>query len=602
MSKSRQLSIVGALAVFVFLFGFGTEAWGTSYTWTGGATPDQSWTNPANWGGSGYPTTGDIATFQSDATVTISSAITISELVITGTQLTPIFVTINSTVSPYSLTTNSLNATYADLSVSSTAATGISTQYLSLNDARILSSARTVTLEVGRGEVGTIYMSNVGTSYVGPSVWTNIDNPNAFGVSETRFDASITFTTAANDIIPLGSFNLYLGGEFTEILGLAGTPGSAGGFIAIKQGSENPAPADVGRLCYEYWPGKTMTFTIGPDVPGKKCTPISFNVTTVTGIPDPTQTPFPYVSVRVVHGKHPANNQTPNYQSYWVAQGVGTPDDNGGSVCLNNVEFWYLQAYMSAGGNYSVYPARYADNWEDLDLPNEIGSWNPTGTPVNPGNTTLLSLSGCVPGFGDFSIGAGTTPMPVELTSFSARVVDNQVRLNWETATELNNYGFYIERSADRENWKEIGFVPGNGTSYSPKSYVYFDELGDELQRLPELSYRLRQMDRDGTTDYSNIVNVNTGGLPEGVELYAAYPNPFNPATTISFAIGTPARVTLKVYNALGQAVATILSGSAMDAGLHTVGFDGAQLPSGVYLAVLEANGAVQHQKLVLNK
>jgi hypothetical protein len=122
------------------------------------------------------------------------------------------------------------------------------------------------------------------------------------------------------------------------------------------------------------------------------------------------------------------------------------------------------------------------------------------------------------------------------------------------------------------------------------------------MLRIPQLAYRLRQMDRDGTTDYSNIVFVSMGELPTSAELYAAYPNPFNPTTTISFAIKNAASVTLKVYNTFGQEIATLLANSAMDAGLHTVPFSGDQLPSGVYMAVLEADGVLQHQKLVLNK
>jgi hypothetical protein len=177
--------------------------------------------------------------------------------------------------------------------------------------------------------------------------------------------------------------------------------------------------------------------------------------------------------------------------------------------------------------------------------------------------------------------------MPVELTSFSARYIDRSVRLSWNTATELNNFGFAVERSQDSRNWEEVGFVQGFGTSLSPKSYAYTDYLKDEAAFAPQLAYRLRQMDRDGTTDYSNIVYVK---------------NPFNPATTISFTMQESANVNLKVYNTFGQEVATLLSNTAMDAGLHTVPFNGDQLPSGVYLAVLEANGARQQQKLVLNK
>lgn len=631
MSNSRQLSIVGALAFIVFMFGFGTEAGAqTTCTWDGGGV-NTNWSNVENWDQYGVPTSSDNVIFPSSGTpwnVAISSPVTIGDLRVYGS------VALTGPVSGAGLICNNLTISNANLILDY--ATGprntsfiISAKGLTLTSytkiMRPTGYTAEVYIELGRGENGTISMDNVTNSYIDEGIFTWIDNQNAFGVSETRFDDAVTFTTAANNVVPLGDYNLYLGqaaADYTDplnpiatVFGLAGTPGGSGGYIATKQGATPNLKDNIGRLCFEYFDdGRTYDFLIGPDTPGGKCAPISLKVDG-TPLADPNATPFPYISARVVNEKHPENKQVPNYQLYWVVQGVGTPETYTdpatsllGSICLKEVKFWYLQTKMSAGANYDIYPARFVHNYEDYpNGGNPIGLWTPTGGPKPKDVVLQLTMPDPTPcemdQFGDFSVGVtGTNPMPVELTSFSARVVDDQVKLNWETASELNNYGFYVERSVDRENWKEISFVPGYGTSFSPKNYVYFDELGDELQRLPELSYRLRQVDRDGTTDYSNIVNVNTGELPEGVELYAAYPNPFNPATTISFAIGSPARVTLKVYNTLGQAVATILSGSAMDAGLHTVGFDGAQLPSGVYLAVLEANGAVQHQKLVLNK
>jgi hypothetical protein len=205
-------------------------------------------------------------------------------------------------------------------------------------------------------------------------------------------------------------------------------------------------------------------------------------------------------------------------------------------------------------------------------------------------------------GYGDISCGeAGGGPIPVELTSFSARYYDGTVRLDWQTATELNNHGFYVERSLDGEDWEEISFVEGAGTSNVPLKYMYTDRLMDMLRHAPTIAYRLRQEDRDGTVDYSGIVYAQTGVQPEGVELYKAYPNPFNPSTTLSFSLQEAAHVTMKVYNTFGQEVAMVAN-TNFDAGFHTVEFEGAELPSGVYIAVLDAAGSVHQQKLVLNK
>ncbi|HOJ04529.1 MAG TPA: T9SS type A sorting domain-containing protein [Bacteroidota bacterium] len=199
-------------------------------------------------------------------------------------------------------------------------------------------------------------------------------------------------------------------------------------------------------------------------------------------------------------------------------------------------------------------------------------------------------------------IGAGGGPTPVELVSFNARYLNEQVELNWRTATELNNYGFAIERSRDGALWEEIDLVPGAGNSFSPRNYVYTDKLEGDLRNATRLSYRLRQIDRDGTTEYSRIVVVNTGALPSGVELYAAYPNPFNPSTTVSFSLTEALPVTVKVYNMFGQEVVTLLDNANTVAGFHTVGFQGNNLPSGSYTVTLQAGATVRHQRILLSK
>jgi len=99
-------------------------------------------------------------------------------------------------------------------------------------------------------------------------------------------------------------------------------------------------------------------------------------------------------------------------------------------------------------------------------------------------------------------------PLPVELLSFSSFVVDDNVTLNWSTATETNNAGFQIERNKKlevrSEEWNSIGFVNGSGTTTKIKSYSYKDENLAAGKYL----YRLKQIDLDGTFEYSNIIEA----------------------------------------------------------------------------------------------
>ena len=175
--------------------------------------------------------------------------------------------------------------------------------------------------------------------------------------------------------------------------------------------------------------------------------------------------------------------------------------------------------------------------------------------------------------------------IPVELTSFTANVIGSSVELNWSTATEVNNQGFEIERSEDNISFANIGFVPGFGTTTEPKSYTYSDQSVNSGTYF----YRLRQIDFDGSFDYSNVVEVDVT-LPSEFALEQNYPNPFNPSTSIRFSLPVDAQVTIGVYNLVGEKVAEVASDN-FAAGSHQVTFNASTLTSGIYFYQLDATG-----------
>ncbi len=189
---------------------------------------------------------------------------------------------------------------------------------------------------------------------------------------------------------------------------------------------------------------------------------------------------------------------------------------------------------------------------------------------------------------------AGTL-VPVELTSFSANVSEGNVILNWTTATELNNSGFEVERKSNGE-FRTIAFIQGNGTTTEEHNYSYAD---NNLSN-GSYTYRLKQVDYDGTFAYSNEVNVEIT-TPVKFELSQNYPNPFNPTTKINFSIPQNSEVTLTVYNVLGQKVKTLLNGF-MVAGKHTINFDASGFNSGIYIYKLEAGIFSEVRKMTLLK
>ncbi len=210
------------------------------------------------------------------------------------------------------------------------------------------------------------------------------------------------------------------------------------------------------------------------------------------------------------------------------------------------------------------------------------------------GEDTLM-----VGGIGTSLVKVALDPVvPVELTSFTASVTNNSIRLTWTTATEINNRGFQIERKlSTNDEWNILGFLPGAGTSTESRTYVY-----DDLNiNTGSYNYRIRQFDFDGTSSVYNLPETVEFGAPINFELSQNYPNPFNPNTVISYRLPVSGIVTLKVFDILGNEVA-ILADEVKAAGYHSVEFNAAGLSSGVYFYSIKTKGFFEVKKMTLIK
>jgi photosystem II stability/assembly factor-like uncharacterized protein len=192
--------------------------------------------------------------------------------------------------------------------------------------------------------------------------------------------------------------------------------------------------------------------------------------------------------------------------------------------------------------------------------------------------------------------------MPVELTFFTASYGYNAVNLNWMTATEINNQGFEIQKQGSNKHstissWGKIGFVQGFGTTTEPKSYSFKD---NDIT-TGTYKYRLKQIDFNGSFKYSNEIEVAVDFAQKEFVLYQNYPNPFNPSTTIKYTIPPVAsgfslsKVTLKVYDVLGNEVATLVN-EEKKPGVYEVEFDGSGLSSFVSAKGGYASGVYFYQ------
>ena len=185
--------------------------------------------------------------------------------------------------------------------------------------------------------------------------------------------------------------------------------------------------------------------------------------------------------------------------------------------------------------------------------------------------------------------------VPVELISFTHRIVNGKVILDWVTATELNNLGFEIQRSIDNNIFVTVGFVEGKGNSTRNQYYSFSDE-----GIAGTVYYRLKQVDYNGSYNYSDVIEVN-GVTISTIQLEQNYPNPFNPATTIKYQLGNDGFINLKVFNALGEEVAELVN-QYQKAGSYDLTFNAENLPSGIYIYQLTNSNFSQSKRMVLLK
>jgi len=288
-----------------------------------------------------------------------------------------------------------------------------------------------------------------------------------------------------------------------------------------------------------------------------------------------------------------------------------------------------------SGGNYSLATiTRPMPNqiWVNIDLPfinNNNGTlveaspfWTDVVTinfeVIDPNGMASLSWLTTSPFWGIYDADNSTLwqigqfdnlfdPLPVELISFTAALLaNNNVLLEWKTASSLNNAGFEVQKSYTKsEDWEAIGFVESYG---DPNAVVEYSFTDVRTHKFPVVRYRLKSIDNDGSYEYSEIVEINT--LPINYDLSQNYPNPFNPSTRIKFTIPALGEelsvpVQLKVYDVLGNEVMTLLD-EQKQPGVYEIEMNTSngekELSSGIYIYRIFARDFVSSKKMILLK
>ena len=229
-------------------------------------------------------------------------------------------------------------------------------------------------------------------------------------------------------------------------------------------------------------------------------------------------------------------------------------------------------------------------------------TWDAVGTPADV--TSSRSLTVTTTSFSDWTVSDQSSPLPVELTSFNTSISGKSVTLKWVTASEMNNFGFEIQRRTVNGNdggkndvWSKIGFVNGQGSSNTVHEYSFVDNAVNGGQ----YAYRLKQIDRDGKTSFSNSVEAIIILTPSKYDLTQNYPNPFNPSTTIEYQLPAAGYTTVKVFDMLGKEVAELVA-EIKEAGVYQVPFDASKLSSGIYFYQLRSGSHGELKKMILLK
>ena len=232
-----------------------------------------------------------------------------------------------------------------------------------------------------------------------------------------------------------------------------------------------------------------------------------------------------------------------------------------------------------------------------LRTTNAGGNWvqQTSGTTADLNSVFFTDLlTGIVVGNGGLAKKTINGGVPVELEHFSAQTLaDGVVRLDWITATEVQNFGFSVERS-EGASWEAVGFVNGNGDSQERHSYSFTDRprlSGQELQ------YRLRQIDYDGGEQVSPVLNVSLATPSECT--VAVAPNPCSGNALVYANLDADADVRLAVYDAGGREHAVLYEGPA-NAGAHMWRWLAGNAAPGAYYAVLRSGTLVLNATIIL--
>ncbi len=250
---------------------------------------------------------------------------------------------------------------------------------------------------------------------------------------------------------------------------------------------------------------------------------------------------------------------------------------------------WLTKTRCFLVGTKTYYSIDSGSTW--MDITESLG-----GLKINRMHSSNASSGYAVGDLGLIIKYFDSAYIPVELLSFKATIInENNVNLQWTTASEINNNGFIVERKDEKGDYEQIGFVTGSGTTIKPQNYFFEDKnLGRGIYK-----YKLNQMDYNGKNNLLDELEIKIDIISDIFELYSNYPNPFNQKTIITFSTSISENIKLKIFNLLGEEIATIFNDVVEAEKKYSIEFDGEKLSSGIYYCVLTQNKKRKSAKMI---
>lgn len=569
---------ISLLAIIFLLLSFiaSNEVYGQK-TWTGAT--NNNWNVGTNWAPTGVPTAGDAVTITSGATVNVNVAAVCASIAINGGS--------NSNISVNIQTGQSLTVSGA---IQINASTGSSSH----------------TLSVGEGSLscGSLTMETTGNQ--------NRDLILTISTGTVTISGNLTMEGAAdrNEVTISGAGMLNIGGTFNN--NGAFTPGSG---TVNYNGSGAQAVRDAAYNNLTFSGGGEKTLSGAASVSGV-LTLTNGNLVTATGVlltlsdgatvsggskdsfidgplaktgSDDFTFPVGDAGIYAEVGISDLSGPSTFTAEYFRAIPTDPLDFVGTIDHISGVEYWDVSGGTSASVTLSWRASSGVTDLTSLVVAHYVGTtWQDRGQASTSGNAAAGTItSNSVTTFSPFTLAStaadASNPLPVELLSFTAKKETKGVLLEWETATEVNNAFFQIERSLDGKVFDAISKVEGVGNSDITQSY----QMMDKNPRTGINYYRLKQVDFDGDFEYHPIVSVDMAPIKEAS--LQLFPNPAIDKVNVFLPSSVEGPADIAIYNAMGQLVKTTTIDLAK--GSNTTDIDIQELAMGRYTLIVNYAG-----------